>query len=149
MNDLVNTDLHENITLALLRGENPDTLQKSFNCDLSLIYQIMAGNVFSERVKEYLEKDIQISGLAALRNIKAIAAQEGISKATQLKANQWIAEKALELNRLGVDSHSPATMTQDQLSRRLIELQKEAIKRAKPINTGVIDQSPINMDDML
>lgn len=109
----------------------------------------MAGNVFSERVKEYLEKDIQISGLAALRNIKAIAAQEGISKATQLKANQWIAEKALELNRLGVDSHSPATMTQDQLSRRLIELQKEAIKRAKPINTGVIDQSPINMDDML
>jgi len=30
-------------------------------------------------------------------------------------------------------------MTQDQLARRLKDLQNEALKRAKPIDTGVID----------
>lgn len=111
--------------------------------------RIMASNVFTERVKEHLEKDILISGLTAVKNIKTIASQEGISKATQLKANQWLAEKALEVNKLG-HTESPATMTQDQLARRLKELQNEAIKRAKPIDTGVIDAlSSASIDDML
>ena len=150
MNDLANTDFIEQVTLSLLNGENPDTLQNRFKCDISAIYRIMGGVAFSERVREYLEKDIQISGLAAIKNIKKIAGEEGISKATQLKANQWIAEKALELSRLGHDMDSPATMSQDQLARRLKELQNEAVKRAKPINTGVIEHSPsVNMDDML
>lgn len=150
MNDLVNTDFIEKITLSLLSGENPDILANKHNCDVNAIYQIMRSNLFSERVKEYLEKDIVISGLVAVKNIKTIASQDGISKATQLKANQWLAEKALELNKIGIDSDSPATMTQDQLARRLKELQNEAIKRAKPINTGVIDQVPSpNLDNML
>lgn len=150
MNDLSKQDLSENIILALLQGENPEILCAKFSCDLKMIYRIMGSNVFSERVKEYLEKDIIISGLAAVKNIKTIAGQEGISKATQLKANQWLAEKALELNKLGSDSDSPATMTQDQLARRLKELQNEAIKRAKPIKTGVIDHNPTDqLNNML
>lgn len=149
MNDLINIDFVEKITLSLLSGENPDIVANNHKCDVSAVYGIMRSNVFSERVKEYLEKDILISGLTAVKNIKTIASQDGISKATQLKANQWLAEKALEVNKLA-DSESPATMTQDQLSRRLKELQNEAIKRAKPIKTGVIDQAPsINMDDMI
>lgn len=149
MNDLIDAKNIEKITIALLSGENPDTLQNKFKCDISLIYKIMASSVFSERVKEYLEKDILISGLAAVKNIKTIASQDGISKATQLKANQWLAEKALEVNKLG-HTESPATMTQDQLARRLKELQNEAIKRAVPIDTGVIDQAPPqSLDDML
>ena len=146
MNDLVTPELTENIVIALLSGENPDIVQNRFKCELSLILKIMSSQVFSERISEYLQRDIQISGITAIKNIKKIASEEGISKATQLKANQWIAEKALELNRLGDSSESPATMTQDQLARRLKELQGEAIKRAKPIDTGVIDQS---IDDML
>ena len=139
MNDLVNQELNEKIVIGLLSGENPDTLMIKFSCGYSEIMRVMASNVFSERVKEYLEKDILISGLAAVKNIKTIAGQDGISKATQLKANQWLAEKALDLSRIGLNAESPATMTQDQLARRLKELQSEAIKRAKPIDTGVID----------
>ena len=150
MNDLATQELGEKIILALLSGENPDTIKTVFSCELSTVYRIMASNVFSERVKEYLEKDIVISGLAAVKNIKTIAGQEGISKATQLKANQWLAEKALELSKIGLNADSPATMTQDQLARRLKELQNEAIKRAKPIETGVIEHNPIDpLDDML
>ena len=149
MKDLIITEKTEEIVLALLSGENPDTLHLRFKCDILVIHKIMASNVFSERVKEHLEKDIVISGLVAVKNIKTIASQDGISKATQLKANQWLAEKALEVNKLGGEE-TPATMTQDQLARRLKELQNEAIKRARPINTGVIDNPPqVNMDDML
>lgn len=139
MNDLIPHDLEQKIILGLLNGENPDTLQKAHNCDLSIIVRIMAGSAFSEQITEYLQRDIQISGLVALKNIKQIASDNSISKATQLKANQWIAEKALEYNRLGAGDDSPATMTQDQLARRLKTLQAEAVKRAKPIDTGVLD----------
>lgn len=149
MNDLITQELTEKIILGLLSGENPDTLILKHSCGYSDIMRIMASNVFTERVKEHLEKDILISGLTAVKNIKTIASQEGISKATQLKANQWLAEKALEVNKLG-HTESPATMTQDQLARRLKELQQEAIKRAKPIDTGVIDAlSSASIDDML
>ena len=150
MKEIVNQDLAENIILALLQGENPDTVSERYSCDLKTVYRIMGSNLFSERVKEYLEKDIIISGLSAIRHIKEIALCNEGSKATRLKANQWLAEKALEFNKLGVDSDSPATMTQDQLARRLKELQNEAIKRAKPIETGVIEHNPIDpLDDML
>lgn len=149
MNKLITIEKTEEIVIALLSGENPDTLHNKFKCDISVIFKIMASNVFSERVKEHLEKDILINGLAAVKNIKKIASEEGISKATQLKANQWLAEKSLEVNKLG-HTESPATMTQDQLARRLKELQNEAIKRAVPIETGVIDQAlPQSLDDML
>lgn len=146
MNDLVSQDLDEKIILALLQGENPDMVMTKFKCDLKTILKIMGSSGFSERIREYLERDLQLSGLVALKNIKNIASDDKISKATQLKANQWIAERALELNRLGFDADSPATMSQDQLARRLKALQQEAIKRARPIDTGVIEQS---IDDML
>lgn len=146
MNDLQSSDLTEKIIQKLLSGENPDNIQKQFSCELSLVYQILGSGVFSERICEYLQRDIQISGIIAIKNIKEIAGKTDISQATRLKANQWIAEKALELNRLGVDSDSPATMTQDQLARRLKALQDEAIKRAKPIDTGVIE---VNLDNMM
>lgn len=139
MNEIVQDDLVEKITLLLLAGESPHEIQARISCELSLIYRIMGDNVFQERVQEYLEKDLIISGLVAVKNIKHIASEENVSRATKLKANQWLAEKALEINRIGVDSNSPSTMTQDQLARRLKELQNEAIKRAKPIETGVLD----------
>jgi hypothetical protein len=139
MNDLIKQDLMENIVLKLLQGENPDTVASAYSCDLKLVMQIMGSNVFSERVKEYLERDIQLSGLLAIKNIKLIAQDNEGSKATRLKANQWLAEKALELNNLGTFDDAPSTMTQDQLARRLKALQAEAVKRAKPIDTGVLD----------
>jgi hypothetical protein len=150
MNDLINQEMTENIVFDLLNGENPDTLKIKYSCELSLIHKIMGSSVFSERIKEFLERDIQISGLVAIKNIKSIASDDKISKATQLKANQWLAEKALEFNRLGIDADSPGTMTQDQLARRLKALQQEAIKRAIPINTGVIESVPSpSLDNML
>lgn len=145
MNDLIKDELGEKIIFALLAGENPDTIKKQFSCDISLIMKIMGSSTFSERIKEFLERDLQLSGLVALKNIKSIASDDKISKATQLKANQWIAEKALELNRLGLSDDTPATMSQDQLARRLKALQTEAIKRAVPIDTGIIEQSIDNM----
>ena len=146
MNSLVTVELTEKIVSDLLQGENPDIVQKRHSCELSLIYRIMGSSTFSERVKEYLERDIQISGLVAIKNIKSIASDDKISKATQLKANQWLAEKALEFNRLGIDADSPATMTQDQIKRRLKSLQDEADRRMIKIDSNIIEQS---IDDMM
>ena len=141
MNDIIPQNMRQDIVNALLMGENPDTIIKNFSCKAEDVLMIMGSGEFLEIVQDYLEKDIKISGLMALQNIKKIAQDDEGSKATRLKANQWLAEKALEVNKLGNTGDSPATMTQDQLARRLKELQAEAIKRAKPIDTGVIEQN--------
>ncbi len=146
MNDVIKHDLREKIVNLLLCGSNPDITAKECDCDLSMVLAVMGSGDFSERISEHLEKDIKISGITALKNIKDIASDDTANKNTRLRANQWIAEKALETSALGSSGGAPATMTQDQLARRLQELQKEAIKRAKPIDTGVIDQ---DLDAML
>lgn len=150
MNDVIKADLKEKIINSLLCGVNPDTTSKEHECELSLVLEIMGGSDFQERISEHLEKEIKINGLAALRNIKTIADDDSANKNTRLRANQWIAEKALEINKLGGFDGSASTMTQSQLARRLQELQAEAIKRAKPIDTGVIEHnSRDDLSDML
>jgi hypothetical protein len=139
MNDIIKADPKQKIIEKLLVGDSPEKIAKECQCQLFVVLEIVQSDEFSELIRDFLERDIQISGIIALKNIKKIASDDSISKATQLKANQWIAEKALEYNRLGTNSASPSTMTQDQLARRLKDLQNEALKRAKPIDTGVID----------
>jgi len=146
MNDLVKQDLHQLIASKLLAGENPDMIQKEFNCPLYVIHKIMGGNDFLEQASSFLEKSLKLQALTALKNISHIAGDDSISAATRLKANQWIAEKALEFNELGHNDDAPETMTQNQLARRLKELQSEAVKRARPIDAGVIDH---DLDGML
>lgn len=149
MNDLVNSDLKKKIADLLLCGKKAMDISNALSCDVKTVFEVFGSDDFSQQIQGFIEKDIKISGFMALRNIKKIAEDETGSKATQLKANQWLAEKALEFSKIGSSSDSPATMTQDQLARRLNELQAEALKRAKPIDTGVIEQVPDNLSDML
>ena len=142
MNELVTTDLKEKIINSLLCGVNPDTTAKEHKCALSVVLAVMGSGDFSERISEHLEKEIKVAGVAALRNIKTIADDEAANKNTRLRANQWLVENAMNISKLGGSDGSPSTMTQDQLARRLQELQAEAIKRAKPIDTGVIEHTP-------
>jgi hypothetical protein len=142
MTDVINHDLTAKIIEMLLCGSNPDTIIRECNCAPSVVFAIMGSAEFSEIISEHLEKEIKINGLAALHNIKAIADDESANNNTRLRANQWIVEKAMEFNSLGGSGGSASTMTQDQLARRLKELQTEAIKRSKPIDTGVIDDNP-------
>lgn len=147
MNELVKADLKEKIVVSLLFGEKPEEIAIKHDCDLKHVFRVLRDKNFQERISEYLEKEIKINGLAALRNIKEIADDEQANKNTRLRASQWIAEKALEINNITGSDGSASTMSQDQLARRLQELQKEAVKRSKPIDTGVLDQQLESMFD--
>jgi hypothetical protein len=150
MNDVVKADLKEKIINSLLCGENPDKCAELYKCGLNVVLGIMGGSDFQERISEHLTKEVRIAGLTAVHNIKKIASDEDANKNTRLRANQWLAEKALEINNIGGSDGSAATMSQDQLARRLQELQAEAVKRAKPIDTGVIEHSPSDdLSDMM
>jgi len=146
MNDLTNTNLRENITQSLLCGDNPQTVSDKHKCDIKTVLLVMGGKDFLERSTELLEKSVKSQALRAINNIAAIANNEKASDATRLKANMYIADRALDMNAVSGTDSEAATMTQDQLAARLKELQSEAIKRAKPIDGQVIDQS---IDDML
>lgn len=142
MNELINTDLKEKLINSLLCGVNPDIAAKEHDCALSVVLAVMGSGDFQERISEHLEKELKIAGVAALQNIKTIANDTEANKNTRLRANQWLVENAMNISKLVGSDGSPSTMTQDQLARRLQELQAEAIKRAKPIDTGVIEHTP-------
>ena len=146
MNDLVKEELTEKIIQALLKGENPEAVSQYLLCDINVTYQIMASEAFRSLCKQKLESLVVFNGLAAINRIEEIS-RLSASDMARLGASKWLAENALNINKLGHVTESPANMTQDQLARRLKDLQNEAIKRAKPIDTGVIEQSSI--DDML
>lgn len=149
MNDVVKADLNQEIALLLLKGEKVQDICRGLECDENSVMSVRSSADFLQIAQEQFEKESKINGLTALRNIKNIADDVESSQATKLKANIWLAENARNINELVSDGESAATMTQEQLARRLTELQKEAIKRAKPIDTGVIEHNSPNIDDMI
>lgn len=150
MGALIDTKLHEKIAEMLLQGQDAITVSKEIGCDQKEVLRVIRGADFMAQTLEFLDREVRLAGIMAVRNIKQIANSDEGSKATRLKANQWLAEKALEVASLGDSATSPATMTQEQLARRLKELQGEALKRAKPINTGVIEHEPAtSLEDLL
>lgn len=148
MNDIVETNLYKSIANSLLFGDLPEVVAAKNKCTLNEVMNVVNSNNFQELCKEHVKKLININGLAAVNRIIE-ESKMATSANIRLKANMWIAEKALEFNNLGDFDNSPATMTQDQLARRLKELQGEANKRAKPIDTGVTEQNPCDIEDML
>ncbi len=146
MNDIIKTDLKENIVNLLLCGENPNTIAIKCKCDLNTVLLIMGSTNFLEKCTELVEKSIKSQVLSSIRNITLIANSKTASDVTRLKANQYIVDRSLEFNDNGHDTGEAATMTQEQLAARVKDLQNEVNKRAKPIDTGVIDMS---LDDML
>lgn len=146
MNDVVKQDITKEIAALLVQGESPSAICKKLKIEENLVYGVMSGQEFAALCMETLDANLRSATLFAVRNIIRMADDEKISAATRLKANQYLVDKAKEIEGLGGSDLSPSTMSQDQLARRLNELQKEAIKRAKPIDTGV--DTP-NLDDML
>lgn len=111
---------------------------------------ILGDGEFSAKLLELFKTQAKGVALIAHHNIMRIAFDPLATAATQLKASKILVDIARELEDLSPGDLQPANMTQNQLADRLKALQKEAIKRAKPIETGVIDQpQPASLDDML
>ena len=146
MNNVAIINMKMEIAQRLLTGDSARAVSEYLCCDIIMVNEVLADPNFLQACGEELEKGLKIKALAALHNIEVIAGDDKASQATRLKANQYIVDKALEFNGLGGSDNTPANMSQRQLAERLKALQTEAITRAKPIDTGVIDHS---LDDML
>ncbi len=139
MNEIVNADIKKEIAEKLANGETVDSISKELGCEPSVVSVISQSAEFLSKSAEILEKRVKLASLNALKNVESIANNEKASDATRLKASQFIIDKALEFSGLQGGDDAPSNMTQRQLIDRLKELQDEAINRAKPIDTGVLD----------
>jgi hypothetical protein len=138
MNDIIKDDLNQKIIELLLKGDDPVFISRKLDCPLNMVMAIMGSESFREICKENIESLIVFNGLAAVKRIEETS-RLSTSELARLGAAKWLADNALNINKLGIVSESPSTMSQDQLARRLKDLQKEAVKRAIPIDTGVIE----------
>lgn len=150
MKSLITIDQKAKIAELLIRGESPQGISDELNITVNQVLMVFNDGDFSAKCLELFK--IQARGLAlvALHNISRIAFDPSATSATQLKASKILADIAREMDDLYPSDLEPSNMSQNQLAERLKALQKEAIARAKPINTGVIEcQVSPDLDDML
>lgn len=150
MKSLITFDQKTEIAQKLIHGESPDKISKEMNLGLNQVLAILGDGEFSAKCLELFKNQARGLALVALHNISRIAFDPSATAATQLKASKILADIAREMDDLHPNDLEPSGMTQAQLAERLKALQKEAIARAKPIDTGLIEHEPsASLDDML
>lgn len=148
MTKLITQDQRAKIAEKLIHGESPISISNNLNITVNDVLLILGDGEFSAKLYELFKTQAKGLALVAHHNITRIAFDPTASAATQLKASKILVDIAREMEELNPGDLEPANMSQSQLADRLKALQKEAIARAKPINTGVIDQN-IDIDSML
>lgn len=148
MKSIILHDKKVEIVQRLISGESPSSISSEYGLNINQLFSVLNDGELCVKLLESFK--IQAKGIAfiAHSNIARIAFDSQASAATQLKASKILVDIARELDELHPNDDEPSNMSQIQLSNRLKELQKEAIKRAIPIDTGVIDQD-IDVDSML
>lgn len=139
MKDIITNDIKAKIAENILNGENPESVGNKLGLTLNQVLGVLGDKDFSAKLLILFKNQAKGIALLAHNNIVRIAFDTKASAATQLKASKILVDIARELEELSPNDLEPATMTQTQLADRLKALQKEAINRAKPIDTGVID----------
>lgn len=148
MKALITLDQKQKIAESIIHGENPNSIALNMNIPLNQVLSLLGDGDFSARLLELFKNQAKGMAVIAHNNIARIAFDPTATAATQLKASKILVDIARELDEIHRDDLEPSNMTQNQLKERLEALQKEAITRAKPIDTGVIDQN-IDIDSML
>jgi hypothetical protein len=150
MKDLIPLDLKRQIAEKIIHGENPNKISLDLNLDINQVFAVLGDKEFSSKAAEIFSSQARGLGLVALHNISRIAFDATASPATQLKASKILADIARELQELHPNDLEPAYMSQKSLTDRLSLLQKEALKRAIPIDGAIIEHEPTpSLDDML
>lgn len=150
MTKLITMDQKTKIAERLIHGESPVSISTNLNITVNDVLLVLGDGDFSARLYDLFKTQAKGLALVALHNITRIAFDPAATVATQLKASKILADIAREMDEIHRDDLEPSNMTQNQLAERLKALQKEAIARAKPIDTGVIDiETSPSLDDML
>lgn len=150
MKALITLDQKQKIAESLIHGESPNSISLNVGIPLNHVLNVLNDGDFSAKLLELFKNQARGVALIAHHNITRIAFDPTATAATQLKASKILVDIAREMDEIHRDDLEPSNMTQNQLAERLKALQKEAIARVKPIDTGVIDIEPIpSLDDML
>jgi hypothetical protein len=139
MKQLISHDQKVKIAEKLIYGESPNKIASDLNITMNQVLLLLGDAEFSAKLLELFRNQARGIALVAHHNITRIAFDPSATAATQLKASKILVDIAREMQELHPNDLQPANMTQAQLADRLKALQKEAINRAKPIDTGVID----------
>lgn len=140
------------IAEKLINGESLEDISKCLKIRGNSILTILGDPSFSAKLLELFRNQARGLALLALHNITRIAFEENksVTAATKLKASKMLADIALQLDEIQPGDLDPSSMSQSQLVARLRALQKEAGNRARPINTGQIEQvKSVSLADML
>lgn len=150
MNNLTKDEVRLNVAQKLINGDNPNQIAVDLGLEKNKVLTILGDGGFATKLLEIFKNQSRGLALSSLHNIADIAFDQSptASAATKLRASKLLIDIAKELDSVFASDLDPATMSQAQLVNKLAELQKEAANRAKPINTGQIDQG-LSLNDLI
>ena len=143
MSEVEKTDKKTRIAELLIKGCNVKDIASQVTCSLNYVYSVQNSADFAEKCNNITENGIKIASIAALETLKDVM-QNSRSDTSRVSAAKTILDCSKDIMAQNGGDNSPSTMSQAALIERLKALQDEAVKRTKPIDTGVIDA-----DDML
>ena len=150
MKVLNNPDIKAQIAQRLINGESVNEISEVLGITTNKILKVFSDKEFGIMCYESFSNTARGLALVGLHNISRIAFDVSTPINSKLKANKILVDIAREMQELNPSDIEAAHMTQNQLIDTLKALEKERIKRAKPIDTGVIEHaSIIDVEDML
>lgn len=150
MNDLTKDEMRLKVAQKLINGDSPMVIATECGLTVNQVLTVLGCGDFAAKLLDLFKNQARGLALSSLHNIARIAFDESpnASAATKLRASKLLVDIAKELDSIFAGDLDPATMTQAQLVNQLAAMQKEVANRAKPINTGQIDQG-LSLNDMI
>ena len=149
MTKIIKTDeLKQKIVKLLLTGLSTREVSEYLKCDINVTNSVFQSVAYVKLAQEEIPKLLSSAGLRAVVNLSQICDNNTTSDSVKVRANEILLKEALNIQAMQQSSVAASNMRQEQLIERLNDLQKEAIKRTKPIDTGVIEHK-LSLDDLM
>lgn len=147
MSKIIKDDINQKIAARLMRGDSIYEISKALRITQKKVFSVLFEGVSQDDDK--LKLPLFVIGRLAFRNITELAHDASTNSQTRLKANKILVDYARESAKNIPQDIDSASLSQDQLIKRLNILQQEALKRAQPVNNSVIDNDIVMIDNML
>jgi hypothetical protein len=144
----IHHDVKVQIVEKLIHGIAPNDIASLLGITVNSVFNIFDDPELSNKFNDLLKARSIGMAFIAHNNISRIAFDPSASAATQLKASKMLVDIGKDTQEMHPVNIEPASMSQNQLVDTLRALEKERIKRAKPIDMGIIE-ADISIDSML
>lgn len=127
-----NSELHGKVAKLLSEGFEPSTVSKMCSCSLDIVYDVKKSSLFAKYCyNSAISELMTIGAKVAVDTLIEIARDKKAPKQSRVSASdKLLSHTGYHVTESGMLVKEPSNMSQEELTARLQQLQKEASNRA-------------------